>query len=75
MKEYKLSDRELKELLEAIKPMPVMFASGGRPLFRGQQERANAAWRKLGEKMGFDFLTVQPVSGKSMHYFTAEEST
>jgi len=29
------------------------------------------AWKDLGKKMGFDYMTVQPIKGKSMEFFTA----
>jgi hypothetical protein len=32
---------------------------------------ANRAWMSLGEKMGFDFLTVRFISGKGQRFFSA----
>lgn len=71
-KEFVLTDEQYDALMEASKPTPVMYGSGGAPLFESQQARANRAWMKLGLDMGFDAATVQPVSGKSNRYFTAE---
>lgn len=39
-------------------------------MFRSQQERANEAWKKLGDRMGFDFMTVEPTR-KGDRIFTA----
>jgi hypothetical protein len=38
---------------------------------RSQQENANEAWRRLGEKLGFDYMTVRP-NGKGDRFFSAE---
>lgn len=72
-REYYLSQEQLAELLEASKPVPVLYLSGGERLGPTQQERAHRVWEKLGKELGFDYLTVQPVPGKSPRYFTAEE--
>ena len=32
------------------------------------KERANDGWARLGKKMGFESMTVQPVSGKSQRF-------
>ena len=52
----------------------VMFLSGGQPMGPSTQENANAAWGRLGAKMGFDAMTVQPVRGKGQRFFTAVPS-
>lgn len=71
MTEFEMSAAELSELLDACKPTPVMFLSGGQPIGPSQQENANAAWARLGKKMGFDPMTVQPIEGKGMRFFKA----
>jgi predicted TIM-barrel fold metal-dependent hydrolase len=71
-KEFEMSPDELKEMLEACKPTPVMFLSGGVPMGRSQQENANDAWERLGKKYGFDYMSIRPVAGKDMSFFTAE---
>jgi len=66
---YGMSKDDLKELLDACKPTPVMKIgsyTGSSP-----QENANRAWAKLGEKMGFDPTSVKPIPGKEMMFFTA----
>lgn len=72
-KQYRLTEKQLKSLMDAIKPEPVMFLSGGKPMFSSQQERANAAWQSLGTKLGFDGMSVQPV-GSDPHDFSAEST-
>lgn len=70
MKEYEMSQEDLDELLEACKPVPYMIIGGVAPM--SPQERANAAWEKLGKKMGFRHMTVRPI-GKGDRFFMAEE--
>ena len=69
-KEFKLSDVQLRNLLDACRPVPLIALNAGMP--RSQQENANDAWAALGKELGFNSMSVQPVSGKSMEYFTAE---
>lgn len=67
-----MSPDDLEKILDACKPVPaIMLHIGGG---MSQQERANAAWAELGKRMGFDHMTVQPVSGKDMQFFTAVSS-
>lgn len=70
-KEFEMTAEQLNALLYASKPTPAMYLSGGTPMFGTPQENANRAWQALGEEMGFDAMTVQPISGKSNRYFTA----
>ena len=67
--EYEMSNQDLEAILEACKPTPVMMIGNYSP--PSPQENANNAWRKLGEQMGFDHLTVRPVHGKGQRFFTA----
>ena len=71
-KTFQISDSDMKALLDAMRPEPVMYASGGVPMFRSAQERANEAWEALGKKLGFKHMTVRPVAGKGPEWFTAE---
>ena len=68
--EYELTDSEYQELLEASRLVPLLYLSGGIPMGLTTQDHANAAWRALGQKRGFDYLTVQP--SRSLKHFTAE---
>ena len=72
-KEYEMNDEQLEALLDASRPTPVMFLSGGRPMGPSPRENANYAWKKLGDELGFNWHTVQPVSGKCQKHFTAVE--
>lgn len=67
-KDYEMTQEDLDVLLDAMKPVPYMIIGGVAP--RSQQENANAAWKALGEKMGFDYMTVRP-NGKGDRFFTA----
>jgi hypothetical protein len=70
LKEYELSDEQLNKLLEASRPVPYMIINGCEPL--SPRENANAEWKRLGEEMGFEYMTVKPVNGKGRKFFTAE---
>ena len=72
--EYEMTEDDLKTILDACKPTPVMFLSGGTPLGSNPQENANRAWAALGKKMGFDHMTVRPINGKGNLFFTAVPS-
>lgn len=69
-REYEMTEADLAELLAAMKPVPAMYLSGGQLMGASQQENANAAWRRLGERMGFQYMTVQG-SSKGKRFFTA----
>lgn len=71
--EFEMSEAQLAALLDACKPTPVMFLSGGTPMYNSPQENATAAWRKLGSEMGFDAMTVRPVPGKGQRFFFADK--
>lgn len=70
--EYQMSNQDLEAILDACKPTPFMMIGNYSP--SSPQENANNAWRKLGEQMGFDHLTVRPVHGKGQRFFTAVPS-
>ena len=69
-KQFEMSEADLEKLLDAMKPVPYMVIGGIPP--RSQQENANAAWAELGRRMGFDPMSVRPVSGQSQRVFTAD---
>ena len=69
-KEFEMSEEEHAELLRACQPVRYMVVGGMEP--RSPQQNANTAWESLGSKLGFKHMTVQPVSGKSSRFFTAE---
>ena len=69
--EYEMTVTQMNVILDACKPVPVLFGSGGVPFGGSQQQNANAAWERLGDVLGFDPMTVQPVAGKGIRFFTA----
>lgn len=71
-KEFELSEADLAKLLDASKPTPVMFLSGGQSMFATPQENANRTWKEVGDRMGFDHMTVRTVPGKGQRFITAE---
>lgn len=64
---YTMTEEDYKAIIEACQPVPMIMLHIGEP--RSQQENANDAWKALGEKMGFEWDTVQP--GNSKFCFTA----
>jgi hypothetical protein len=71
-KEYEMTDQQFERLLDACKPVLVIFVSGGQSMFRSSQENANDAWAALGRELKFKPMTVHPVYGKGQRFFTAE---
>ena len=68
IKEYEMTEEQLEAILEACKPVPYMVVGGMEP--SSPQERANEAWKVLGEALGFQYMTVQP-SDKGQRFSTA----
>ena len=68
---YEMTEADLKKIIDACNPVPMVMLQCGPP--PSQQEMANAAWKKLGERMGFDYMTVEP-TGKGDRFFTAVPS-
>jgi len=71
MQDYEMTQEQLDEIMDACKPTPVMYLSGGAPMFVTPQENANYAWGKLGKLLGFKHMTVRP-NGKGGRFFSAE---
>ncbi len=69
-KTYTMTDEQHESLLVACKPVPLIMLQCGTPT--SPQENVNSAWKALGEEMGFDHMTVQPVAGQPQTVFTAE---
>jgi hypothetical protein len=70
---YEMTQEDLDTILDACKSVPmIMLHIGGGP--SSPQENANRAWGALGQKMGFDYMTVQPIEGKGNRFFTAVPS-
>ena len=66
---YEMTEEDLKTLLDSCKPTPVMMMGGYSA--SSPQENANRAWESLGERMGFDHMTVRPIPGKEQRFFSA----
>jgi len=64
--EYTMTQEQQKTLLDACRPVPYMVIGGIAP--RSPQENANAAWCRLGKEMGFDGMSVEPVSGQPLKF-------
>ena len=50
--DYEMSEADLQALLDSMRPVPMIALQCGTP--PSVQENANAAWARLGAKMGFD---------------------
>ena len=66
---YEMTEADLDALRAASQPTPVMMIGGSTGPSR--QENANAAWSRLGSKMGFDHMTVRAMTGQGQRFFTA----
>jgi hypothetical protein len=64
-----MTEDDLKKLLEACRPTPCILIGSYPP--PTPEENANRAWENLGKKMGFDYMTVQPIPGKALSFFSA----
>lgn len=69
MTEFEMTETDLSELLAAMEPSPAIALHCGPP--PSVQQKANAAWAKLGAKMGFDPMTVKPSRPTQPRFFYA----
>jgi len=70
-RDFEMSEAQREKLLDACKPVPVMFLTGGMPMFDSPQANANRAWAALGVEMGFEPMSVRPTD-KGIRFFSAE---
>ncbi len=68
---YEMTQEQLDSIKDASKPTPVMYLSGGVPMFNTPQENANHAWKLLGDELGFDHMSVRPIRYAPQTTFTA----
>lgn len=68
--EYEMTEADLAALMEASKLVVLIALNTGMP--SSPQENANRAWKALGHRMGFNYLTVEPTPGKGQRFFSAE---
>jgi hypothetical protein len=66
---YEITKEQLETILEACKPVPYIVVGGVPP--ESPQERANRAWKRLGDELGFHFMTVRPIPGQPQTVFEA----
>ncbi|MHA1481922.1 MAG: hypothetical protein ACTSQA_00605 [Candidatus Heimdallarchaeaceae archaeon] len=68
--QYKMTEEEFQDLIvNACRSVPCIMVGDSVP--SSPQENANRAWEALGSKLGFDFMTVEPISGAGPRFFTA----
>lgn len=68
-REFEMTKEEYAAIIEACRSVPYIIIGGMEP--RSQQQNANDAWCALGQKSGFDGMTVEP-SNRGELFFTAE---
>lgn len=68
---YVMADDQFNYLMEACKPVPYMVFGGVAPT--SPQENANAAWRKLGDELGFDYMSVYPAGNDPKQFYANEK--
>lgn len=66
---YEMTEADLEKILDACKPVPMIMLHIETP--SSPQENANRAWAELGQRMGFDAMTVESIPGKGNRFFTA----
>ena len=71
--EFKMTQEEMDNIISINKGGgdPVMFLSGGTPMGVSLQEKINQYWQILGDKYGFEPMTVKG-SSKGHLYFLAK---
>lgn len=69
IKGFEMEQSDLDALMNAFKSAPLVAINCGEAM--SQQERANNAWKNLGDKMGFNHMTVKP-NGSDPKRFYAE---
>ena len=67
---FEMTQADYDKIIEASKPIPLLYISGGVP-GPSPQDSANAAWEALGFKMGLKPYTVEP-SRQGKFHFLAE---
>lgn len=73
---FEMTDKQYAKIIEASKPTPVMYLSGGIPMGGSPQENANNAWKNLAEELGFKWDSVRPCNkGNRFFYAEVEELT
>jgi hypothetical protein len=67
-KNYEMTKEDMDKLLAASVSGPLIMLQCGMP--RSAQERVNSVWQTMGDRMGFDHMSVRPTD-KGDRFFTA----
>lgn len=70
MKQYRLTDSELNEIMEASQPVRYMVIGGYEP--ESPRERAMRVWNKIAEKYNIDVDSIDDAGTGDSHDFKAE---
>ena len=72
---YRMEQSDMDAILEIARhPSPVMFLSGGVPMGPSTQERANAVWKAMADRLGFVWDTAEDAGTGDPRDFTASAS-
>ena len=72
MKRYTMTIDELEALKKAA-ATPGVFTGGILKGYNPAKAALEKLWQEMGERYGFDWETIQPVSGEPMEVFEAKE--
>lgn len=70
MKTYRLTDEELKQIMDASKPVPYMVIGGVPP--SSPRDNAMAVWRRVAARVGCEVDSISPGDTGDNHDFKAE---
>lgn len=72
-KQFRISDEDYEAIMKIARtPAPLMYLSGGTPMFRSKQEQANDVWQAMAKRLGFVWDTAHPADTGDPKDFTAE---
>jgi hypothetical protein len=71
MNEYQLTEGEFNEIKSIAQDSTPVMKFGDYWSGMDKQERANAFWKLLGEKHGFEWDSAVPIPGKAVTFFRA----
>lgn len=66
---FTISDEQFEKIKQINKEGgdPVMYLSGGNPMGKSLQEKINDYWKELGDKMKFDWKTIEPIDNRNFY--------
>jgi len=71
-RQYRLSEEELRGIIEASRSTPVMYLSGGVPMYDSPQQNANRAWKVVAQNHGFIWDSAESAGTGDNHDVLAE---